>query len=81
MHTKDFVGQSGETEDRPGHLAMSLHRRPPHGRLTWIEPDGRHKTHQRPAGPGRRDSPFEGWKAAGRLDEFIASEFALQKSA
>ena len=29
--------------DRPGHLAMSPHRRPPHGRLTWIEPDGRHE--------------------------------------
>jgi len=29
--------------DRPGHLAMSPHPRPPHGRLTWMEPDGRHE--------------------------------------
>ena len=66
--------------DRPGHLAMSPHPRPPHGRLTWMEPDGRH---ERTSAWQDRDAAtaFEGWKAAGRLDEFIASEFALQKSA
>src|ERR1035437_3971708 len=42
---------------------------PPHGRLTWIEPDGRHKTHQRPAGPGRRDSLRRSWiRGAGASD-------------